>query len=181
MSTKVFIYSIPRQTATKVSDFTSDVSGKKLKKTKIGRATDGVVALYNPRYGGLANGLSYKPWKEDGKVKVDPDTGRHLTLQDKYEQRFNLDPGYLTNRPWRKGDSHSEEDLTYFQKARWVLNDGCTVLDLDNFDDLMGYHVMLDSKFVANSEKEISQWPKATHYIALENEAEEIKFKRKSD
>lgn len=60
-STKVFIQSIPRETATKVSDWTNDTSGKKLKKTKIGRCRDTIMALYNPKYGGLANGLSYKP------------------------------------------------------------------------------------------------------------------------
>lgn len=97
-STKVFIQSIPRETATKISDWTNDSSGKKLKKTKIGRCRDTIMCLYNPKYGGLANGLSYKPWMEDGKQKTD-ENGNKLTLQDREEQRWNLPKGYLTNRP----------------------------------------------------------------------------------
>lgn len=70
--------------------------------------------------------------------------------------------------------------MTYFQRVGWVLNDGSTVLDLNNFDDAMLYYVALDSKLVANSESEWRQgkWPKATHYVALENEAEELKYKK---
>lgn len=70
--------------------------------------------------------------------------------------------------------------MPYFQTASWKLNDGSTVLDLANFEDAMFYYVALDSKFIANSEAEwrAHKWPKATHYIALENEAEELKYKR---
>ena len=62
----------------------------------------------------------------------------------------------------------------------WKLNDGATVLDLDNFDDEMFYYVALDSHLIANSEKEWKEhkWPRATHYIALENENEELKFNK---
>lgn len=44
----------------------------------------------------------------------------------------------------------------------------------------MFYYVALDSKFIANSEQEYRahKWPKAQYYIALENEAEEMKYKR---
>lgn len=141
---------------------------------------DTIQALYSPKYGGLANGLSYKPWIENGEPKVDPDTGKKLTLQDKMERKWNLEEGYLTNRPWRRGDSMRTEEMPYFQKASWKLNDGSTVLDLSNFDDEMFYYVCLDSKFVANSEREWREhkWPKATHYIALENEAEELKHQK---
>lgn len=175
---KVFIYSIPRDTATGISDWASDVTGRKLKKTKIGNATDSLSALYSNKTGRLATGLN-KPWIVNGKQKENKD-GKLLTLQDKYEQEFNLEPGYLTDRPWRKGDSLKEENLTYFQKKLWTLKDGATMLDLTNFDDLMGYHVMLESKYIANSEREWREhkWPYASHYIALENESEEIKYNR---
>lgn len=45
-------------------------------------------------------------------------------------------------------------------------------------EDELAYYVLLDSKFVANSEKEWKEykWPKATHYIALEHEEEELKY-----
>lgn len=176
---KVFIYSIPRESAFGIHDWTSDTSGRKLKKTKIGRATDTLQALYNSKYGGLANGLSYKPWMEDGKQKRDSN-GVPLTLQDKMEEKWRLPKGYLTNKPWMKGDSLKEADMTYYQRKSWVLNDGATMLDLDNMDDELFYYVCLDSKFVANSEKEwrTHKWPKAMYYIALENEEAELKYKK---
>ncbi len=51
---------------------------------------------------------------------------------------------------------------------------------MSKMEDEIGYYVMLASSKVANSETEWRQqkWPKATHYIALENESEEIKYKR---
>ena len=179
MSKKIFIYSIPRKSAFGIHEWTSDVSGKKLKKNKIAQATDTVQALYSAKFGGLANGLSYKKWIEDGKQKMGPD-GTPLTLQDKMERKWNLDKGYLSNRPWMKGDSLREADMTYYQKKSWVLNDGATLLDLDSMDDELFYYVCLDSKFVANSEKEwrANKWPKAQYYIALENEEAEIKYKK---
>lgn len=50
-------------------------------------------------------------------------------------------------------------------------------------DGELGYHVMLDSKLVANSEKEYRsrKWPMATHYIALKNESEELKYTRSKE
>lgn len=85
-SRKVFIQSIPRDTATKISDWTNDSSGQRMKKTKVGRCTDKIVALYSARVGGLLNGLSYKPWMENGVQKTD-ESGKKLTLQDREEQR----------------------------------------------------------------------------------------------
>jgi len=177
---KVYIYSIPRETATKIHTWKNPTSDKSLKKTKIGRCTDRLSALYSPSKGGLANYISYTKWIEDGKVVKD-ENGEELTLQQKEEKRWGLPAGYLTNRPWRRGESQREEDLTYFQKASWELKDGATVLDLDNFDDLMFYYVCLASSRVANSEKEwrAHKFPNATHYIALENESEEIEYMRK--
>lgn len=182
MGKKIFIYSIPRPTATNVSEFKDGTSGKPLNKTKIGKCADGIQALYKPSVGGLANGLSYKPWMdpETGKQKIDPVTNRLLTLQDQMEQKWNLTPGYLTNRPFRKGDSLDPSKMTYYQTQRWKMQDGCTVLDLDNMEDELAYYVMLDSKYVANSEKEwrSHKWPSAMWYIALENESDEIKYAR---
>lgn len=181
MASKVFVKSIPRETALKLEDWTNDSSGIRMKKTKVGRTRDTIMALYDPKVGGLKNGLSYKPWMEDGKQVTDKD-GNPLTLQDKMEKKWGLDKGTLTNRAWRKGDSSEEDKLTYYQKKTWKLNDGSTVLDMDNMEDELGYHVLLDSKLVANSEAEWRKhlWPKATHYIAWENEAAELKYSRTS-
>lgn len=81
-----------------------------------------------------------------------------------------------------KGDSLKSEDLTYFQKTVWPLNDGTTVFDLSSMNDELGYYVMLGSSKVANSEREWREhkWPKAEFYIALENESEELKHKKNS-
>lgn len=179
MANKVFIYSIPRETATGVDAWTNDSSGKKLKKTKIGRCTDTIQALYHPKFGGLANGLSYKPWMENGVQKEDA-TGTKLTLQDKLEQKWGLAKGYLNNKAWMRGDSVKSEDLTFYQRFTVKLQDGATVLDLDKMEDELAYYLILDSKFIANSEKEWKEhkWPKATHYIALEHEEDELKYSK---
>lgn len=179
MNKKVIIYSIPRKSVLGLSDWTSDVSGKSLQKTKFGMSTDRIPALYSPRLGGLNTGLD-QPWVEKGEVVKDKN-GHALTLQEKYEEQFNKPKGHLTNvAPKQDGSFLDEKDATYFQDLVVNLNDGCTVLDLSIFDDLMKYHVCLASKYVANSEKEwrSHKWPYAKFYIAIENEAEEIKYKK---
>lgn len=173
----IYVMSIPRETATKVSEIISQTSGKKSNKTKMGNCSDSLSALYSPKIGGLANGLSYKPWLENGVQKMDEQTNRPLTLQDQMERKWGLTPGFLTNKAWMNGDSVAVEDMTYYQKKYWRLNDGSTVLDTSNMEDELGYFMMLDSKYVANSEKEWRdhKWPDAKFYIALENEADELK------
>lgn len=170
----VLIYSIPRATATGVSEFTSDISGKKLNKTKIGKCTDTIMCANSSKLGGLTNYISYTPWIENGVVKEL--NGIKLTLQEKYEEQFKLPKGYLTNKAYNKDDKQT----TYFQTKTLKLNDGCTVLDTSRFEDLMSYYICLGSPLVANSEKEWRQykWPKALYYIAQENEAEEIKYQK---
>jgi len=174
----VFIQSVPREMVLGIEDWVNDSSGKKLKKTKVGRTRDGLMALYDAKVGGLATGLT-ETWVEEGEPVKDND-GNVLTLQDKMERKWGLDKGYLTNRPWRRGDSLSEEDLTFYQRKVWKFNDGSTVLDLDKMEDELCYYMCLASKYVANSEKEWREhkWPKAVYYIAIENEAEELRYKK---
>lgn len=176
---KVFIYTIPRESAFGIHNWTDPTSGQKINKSKVGKAKTKITALYSPKVGGLLNGLSYKPWVEKGNVVLG-ERGRELTLQQKEEQRWNLADGYLTHRSWRRGESLDPEKMTYYQNKTWTLKDGATVLDLTDFDDLMFYHVALDSKFIANSEREWKsyKWPHATHYIAITNEGEEIIHER---
>lgn len=177
----VYVQSIPRATATKISSWANEgATNKPMNKTKIGRTTDKVRALYSGKVGGLANYVSYNPWKEDGKDVLDSVTGRPLTLQQKYEQRFNLPKDYLTNRATKRNEIPTPENITYFQSKGWRLNDGTTVFDLSTMDGLMGYYVLLASKLVANSEKEwrSHQWPDARWYIALHNESEELKYSK---
>mgnify|MGYP000865134365 CR=1 FL=1 len=176
---KIFIYSVPRPSAYGIHDWTNDSSGVKLKKTKLGRTKTIISALYSPKVGGLANYISYTPWMEDGKQVTDSDNNP-LTLQDKLERKWNKPKGYFSNKAFRKGDSLNSEDMTYFQKMAWSLEDGATVIDTDKMDDEMFYYTCLASPLVANSEREwrSHKWPKAEFYIALENESEEIKYSR---
>lgn len=158
---------------------TNDTSGRKLSKVKMGRCKDGIQALYSAKIGGLANYISYTPWMEEGKVKTD-EKGTPLMLQDKMEQKWHLPKGYLTNASWIPGSSVKPEDLTYYQRKRWKMNDGTTVFDLSNMDDELGYYMCLGSSMVANSEREYlsHKWPKAMWYIALENENDEIRYSK---
>lgn len=153
-------------------------SGKNLNKSKYGTTKDKIMALYSGKVGGLLNGLSYKPWLDENGVQK-YDGKNKLTLQQKEEDRWGLEDNFLSNRSWRRGDSLKEEEMTYFQTRYWPLVDGTTILDIDNnFDDRMLYHVALDSKFVANSEREYldNKWPFATHYISLAGESDEIAY-----
>lgn len=172
MSKQVFIKVIPRDTASKIHEVRDNRTGKRLNKTKINDfCKDGIQALWSPTVGGLKTGL-YKKMEMEG--------GESITLQAWAENRWSLERGFLTNKPWRRGDSMHGEDMSYFQKKSWKLNDGTTILDLDNLDDYCFYHVCLESKYVANSEREWKEhkWPKAKYYVSLENESETIKYKK---
>jgi hypothetical protein len=173
MGKQVFIKVIPRDTASKIHEVRDNRTGKKLNKTKINdQCKDTLQALWSPTVGGLKTGLYKK--REYG------DQGEILTLQQWAERKWGLETGFLTNKPWRRGDTMDPQYMTYFQKKSWKLNDGTTILDLDNLDDFCFYHVCLESKYIANSEREWKEhkWPKARYYIALENESDTIKYKK---
>lgn len=181
MSKKVFIKSIPRPSAYGISEWANDASGKKLEKTKVGQCQTKISALYSSKIGGLANYISYTPY-------MNPETGTPFTnekghpimLQEYLEKKWGKPEGFFSNRPYYKGDSLKSEDLTFFQKTTWALNDGTTVFDLSSMHDEMGYYVALGSSKVANSEREWREhkWPRAEFYISLENETDEIKHRK---
>jgi len=178
MSKLVFIYSIPRKSTLGLHDNVDPNSGRPIKKNKLGNTNLEICALLNGRTRKLNNYISTQPWiGDDGLVKRDS-TGRELTLQDKLEIEWNLDKGYLTDEA-PNPDTFFKQDPTFFQKMHWTMEDGCTVLDLSKFNDLMCYYVCLGHKLVANSEKEWRQhkWPNAEYYIAIENEVDEIAYK----
>lgn len=178
MGKKVFIMSIPRETATGVSNARGE-SGAKINKSKIWKSNTKIQPLYSPNRGGLNNYISYTPW-------IDPATnlpaknaeGKQIMLQEYLENKYGKPSGYYTNMAPRK--DQKPEDNTYFQSTYWILNDGTTVFDLDNEHDEVGYYVMLGSHLVANSEREYKEhkWPKAEFYIALENESDDLRYKR---
>lgn len=180
MGQKIFIYSVPRSTATGIDRWSNDTSGRSLKKTKVGTTATYVRAVYSDKVGGLKNGLSYKPWyDENGQVMKDQQ-GNPLTLQDKMEQKWAKPKGYFHNRIRSREQIKAGEPASYFEVKRWRLNDGASMLDMDNMDEELGYYVALDSEKIANSETEYRshKWPHAEFYIALENESEEIKYSR---
>lgn len=157
MSTKklVFIKSIPRETATKISDWVSDSSGIRIKKTKVGRATDKIMALYSSKHGGLANYISYNYYTDPitGKQVLN-EKGEPMLLQEYLEKKWNKPPGYFSNAPAPKYYKGDGSDLGFYYQTSWTLQDGTTVLDMSRMDHEIGYYVMLASSLVANSEKE---------------------------
>lgn len=158
-------------------------SGVELKKNKFGHCDTKIRALYSPKLGGYANGISYKPWIDDNGKQVTDKDGNKLTLQDKIEQEWGLPKGYLTNKPTPKAKTRKDfSELTYYETHSWILKDSTTIIDTSTLDGLLGYYVMLDSKYVANSEKEWREhkWPKAKFYISLENEMDELKYTKTS-
>jgi hypothetical protein len=150
LNNKVIVYTIPsKQSAVGLHNLVSD-NGRLLNKTKFGLACDAFSILSSSSVGGLKTGL-YKPWFENGEPVKD-DKGYQLTLQDKYEKQFNLEKGYLTNKPQQSGNF--DDKATFIQNFKMVFNDGATVFDLNTLDGVVGYHAMLESKYIANSEKE---------------------------
>ena len=177
----IFVHSIPRESAFNIHEWTSTTSGKKLNKTKIGNATTKISAIYSTKVGGLLNYISYTPWinPETGTPFKD-DSGNDLTLQHMLEKKYNLQQGYLHNRPFPPNQSPTPDKVSFFQSTYWILKDGTTVFDTNDMMGELGYYVLLASPKVANSEKEwrSHKWPKAEFYIALENETESIKYQK---
>lgn len=181
MSRKIFVQSIPRESVLGISEWTSETSGVKLNKTKVGRANTRIMALHNPRVGGLANYISYTPYTDPTTgLEQKDERGNTIMLQQHLEQKWGLPKDYLHNRPHRKDSSLKPEDMSYYQTKYWILQDGSSVLDMNNMDDELGYYVMLASQLIANSEREwkAHKWPKAQFYISLENEGENIKYQK---
>jgi hypothetical protein len=181
MSKLVFVMSIPRATTSGISDWVSETSGLKLKKTKVGRSQDILVALPSAKVGGLANYISYN-YKIDpatGKAELDKD-GNPILLQTYLETKWNKPKDFFSNKLVEANYKGDGRDLGYYYNKSWPLLDGTTVFDLDKMDDEIGYYVLLASSKVANSEREWREhrWPKATHYIALENESDALKYQR---
>ncbi|MCA9776236.1 MAG: hypothetical protein KC800_05950 [Candidatus Eremiobacteraeota bacterium] len=175
---KVYIYSVEKESATGIDKWINESSGRSMKKTKIGVAKSSLKALYSSKVGGLANYISYTPWLDENGAPMKDDKGNTLTLQDKEEKFWNKPKGYFNNTPRTREDNTNQAPITYFQRMEWAFNDGSTVLDLNLMDDRMCYYMCLESKYVANSEKELKghKFPYAEYFIAIENESDELKY-----
>lgn len=233
---KIFIQSIPRETATKIHEFKDMKTGKRLNKTKSSSACkDTYQPLYSTRLGGLNTGLLDKvdnPWyvekneAEELRLKAEIDKlsvktektdnelkefnkltetyelmkldyarnreaqisklgkgweyladKKEITRQELLEKKHGREPGFYTNRQWRRGDD--PKSITFMQTFKVALNDGTTVLDTNNTDHELAYYFLLASKYVANSKREYLEhkYPYATHYISLQEEDEELALK----
>ena len=187
-STQVTIKSIPRETATKVSEFRDRNSGKKMNRTKIGRCKDTLRAMYSVKTGALLTGLDEmvnNPYfKSNRDVPNDFSYVKEqekISLQELLEIKHGRPKGFYTNRAWRPGDGFKDESLTFFQKFKFSLNDGTTVLDLSKPMDEIAYYMLKASPKVSSSNKpeDRSQKPKADFYISDKNESIQEKFSKK--
>ena len=183
---KVFVYTVPRKTATKVSEI---VNGKniRLNQTKITRGCqDAFQALPSVKTGRLNTGLNEmveNPYKDSNSL---PQGFEHLKGKEKVKEqylvelKYNLPYNYLSDEPFDRNKNLGKE-RTFYQNFVFKLNDGLTVLDTENRDDFLAYKIMLASKKFANSKKDLDsgKYPDALYYIGIENETEEIKFKKK--
>lgn len=178
----------PRQSAYNIHELRSDTSNKKVNKTKVGRCNDKLRAFPSAKTGRLLTGLNkyvdnpfYKSERElPHEFEFLRDQERAL-LQHIKEVEHGRQKGYYTDRMWREGDSMRDDDLTFFQKFKFTLHDGTTILNTENVMDDIAYHVALDSPMIALSIKPQDKYskPKATHYIADEHESEKEKFSKR--
>lgn len=184
---QVIIKSIPRVTATKVSEFRNDSSGKKLNRTKLGRCKDKIRALYSEKTGRLLTGLSeYINNPYFGKTDLPQEfmyakEKEQITRQEALEIKHGKPKGYYTDKPWTTTDGMKEENLTFFQKFKIAMNDGSTILDLTIPADEIAYYMLKASPFVAASMKQEDRIrkPKAEYYISDKNESIQEKYTKK--
>lgn len=188
---KVYVYTVIKPTATKISEV-SNKKNVKLNQTKISRGISNKFKVgLSTKTGRLATGLNVivdNPYFGDklpsqahsSFSKEDIVSREQIKLQYLKELEYGFEKGYLTDEPYSRESSRSKEP-TYFQKFNIVCNDGLTIFDRSIIKDDLAYYVMLESKKFANSRKELEQgqWPDAIHYIGLEQEDEEVKFKKR--
>lgn len=187
-STQVTIKTIPRETATKVSEFRDKTSGKKMNRTKLGRCKDTIRAVYSTKTGSLLTGLDhyvnnpyYKSQKDLPIEFAYVKELEKITLQEVLEIKHGRPKGFYTNRAWRQGDGFKDENLTFFQKFKFALNDGSTILDLSKPLEELAYYMLKASPKVSESNKpeDRAKKPKADFYISDKNESIQEKFSKK--
>lgn len=198
MGKKVFIKTIPRETATKISDYRNESGERstKLNKTKMGRCKTKLDCPYSSKTHKLITGLDI-PYNVDGVTNPYKDSGKlpqefaylkdkeQITVQEYMEVKHGVKKDYYTSRPAKGRDNFNTKgsDRPFFWDFAFTMNDGSTMLDLDNRNDELAYHMFKSPEYrkVANSEQEWRQhkYPYAQFYISYENEGEEIKFESK--
>lgn len=188
-SNTVYIYAVPRESAQKRHQYTH-WNGKKLNKTKAASAYTSFSPSVSSSKGMLNTGfweLEVNPYYSEseeaamelGLPNAWIDKGvykrKKITRQEYLEIKHHREPGFYTSispKPVTLGREKGFKP-TFLQSFIYMLNDGLTVLDLDDPRDEIMYYLAIQSPKIANSFEEIGAF--TDFYIAKVNESEERK------
>jgi hypothetical protein len=103
---------------------------------------------------------------------------KYIKLQYYKEIQWGRPFDFYTDIPVDRHNPEAMKSPTYFQTFVYKLNDGTTIFDRAIEKEDLAVIIMEESKFFANSLKEHREhrWPDAVHYIAHEDEDDEMKF-----
>lgn len=198
MGKKVFLKTIPRETATKISDYRNESGERvaKLNKTKMGRCKTKLDCPYSSKTRRNITGLDI-PYDIDGvknpyknKTNLPQEfvylkDKEQISLQEYMEVKHGVRKDYYTSRAAKGRDNFNTKgaDRPFFWDFTYAMNDGTTMLDMDDRNEELAYYMFKSPEYkkVANSEQEWRQhkYPYAQFYISYENEGEELKFESK--
>lgn len=188
---KIFVYKIPKPSASKITEIINGKNQRRLNQTKVdGRIKERFQPGLSAKTRKLATGLDKEvdnPYK--GQEIANPNfqflkNQEKALLQHIIECKFNLVKDSLHNAPV---DPHKKDkglaEPSFFQSFVFSCNDGLTVFDLNNLNDLLAYYVMLESKRFANSktEYESGKFPYADYYLASVDEGDIEKYSKKQN
>lgn len=185
---KVYIYKIPKPSASKITEIVNGKTQRRLNQTKVdGKIKERHSAPLSGKTGQLATGLDKEVDNPLKGEHINTPEFQFLSVQDKVrlqyliEYKFNLPKETLINSRADVNNQKNRENPTFFQKFVFSTNDGLTVLDLNRLDDLLAYYIALESKRFANSkaEYEAGKFPEADYYLALQDEGDQEKFTKK--
>ena len=107
---------------------------------------------------------------------------KKIRLQELLEYKHNKPQGYYTSEVSGIIKSNIDENTPFYQRSesRVNLNDGITILNLDNPVHEVNYYMLLEHNMVANSFEDLEFNPNATHYIVdidaeVKREADDIR------
>jgi len=190
---KVIIKTLPRETVTNVHEFANRGPRGlvKMDKTKVGdRAKDCFMATYNKKTGLIHTGLNEyydNPFVGKNPLTLPTDfprsfeTAEKVKLQHILEAEHGVPYNFYTDKAPTSGTMKPDQ-ITFFQKFRFTLNDGSTVLDMNKVNDVLTYYIVVGNtkQFAPSYEAwRKHQHPYATHYIFVEEEHQEREFSKK--
>lgn len=188
MSKKVFFYLCPRDTATKVHNFTNE-RGQSLNKTKVGMKVGNIYRpLQSASTGKLVTGLDKmvdNPYKELPKEKIKPGFEPYIfekekvKLQHLLEYKHGRTPNFYNDDASKPVPLNANEisQINYMQHKDTFqkITDVGLVLDLSKPEDEVAYYYMTAKSVCAPSREKIL---KGIHefYIGFENEDAERSY-----